>query len=536
MGPGGRSTLTEPARRAGRCPKVTATCPGCGRDLDRALLAQARRHAFWTRPDGSCPACAQQELLATLLTAGEAHFADSVQTSWPLDARAVGPLPTPLRLRADPRFLGRGITMAIADSGFAAHPDLVSPSNRVLAWVDATTDPVRVLRFSRDGVPEWPGSGGSADHLWHGTMTAVVAAGNGWRSDGLYRGLAAEADLVLIHLTGGDGRIADGSIERALSWLAEHGADYRVRVVSLSVAADAAPSALGSIDRWVEQLVERGITVVAAAGNDGIRRLVPPATAPSAVTVGGLDDQGGIDAGGRSLWRGNFGDSALGLPKPELVAPSIWVVAPILPGTDASRQARDLFDRRQAGDPSCLDEIRARKFVTDHYQHADGTSFAAPIVASTVATMLEANSTLTPRLVREALLRAAWPVPGADVERQGAGAIDAGRAVAHALLERHRWHEPAPIGPLKTARGLVFSLHDHGAASVAVHGAWDGWAAPHPFRQVESGLWTSDPLPVAAGRHAYKFLLDGQTWIPDPANPHRRSDGRGGINSIVQWP
>jgi hypothetical protein len=47
--------------------------------------------------------------------------------------------------------------------------------------------------------------------------------------------------------------------------------------------------------------------------------------------------------------------------------------------------------------------------------------------------MLEANPTLPPQSLKELLRSAAQLVPGASAERQGAGAVDAGRAVASAL-------------------------------------------------------------------------------------------------------
>src|SRR5258708_29256845 len=43
-------------------------------------------------------------------------------------------LPTPLRMDADERFTGRGITIAFLDSGFYAHPDLTTPNSRILAY------------------------------------------------------------------------------------------------------------------------------------------------------------------------------------------------------------------------------------------------------------------------------------------------------------------------------------------------------------------------------------------------------------------
>jgi serine protease AprX len=40
--------------------------------------------------------------------------------------------------------------------------------------------------------------------------------------------------------------------------------------------------------------------------------------------------------------------------------------------------------------------INDQKFIHPHYQHVDGTSFAAAIVSAAVAQMLEANPALTP--------------------------------------------------------------------------------------------------------------------------------------------
>ena len=47
--------------------------------------------------------------------------------------------------------------------------------------------------------------------------------------------------------------------------------------------------------------------------------------------------------------------------------------------------------------------------------------------------MLEANPALTPEKIRELLIASAYQVPGAPAERQGAGAVEAGRAVELAL-------------------------------------------------------------------------------------------------------
>ena len=43
-----------------------------------------------------------------------------------------------MRLGADERFRGRGVTIAFLDAGFYAHPDLTQPQDRILAYVDVT--------------------------------------------------------------------------------------------------------------------------------------------------------------------------------------------------------------------------------------------------------------------------------------------------------------------------------------------------------------------------------------------------------------
>jgi serine protease AprX len=65
----------------------------------------------------------------------------------------------------------------------------------------------------------------------------------------------------------------------------------------------------------------------------------------------------------------------------------------------------------------------------DNLTRVDGTSFAAPIVSSIAACMLEANPALTPQQVKRILIDTAERVPGIEVERQGWGVVVPRRAV-----------------------------------------------------------------------------------------------------------
>jgi serine protease AprX len=276
-------------------------------------------------------------------------------------------------------------------------------------------------------------------------------------------------------------------------------------------------------------LAEIGISVVAAAGNDGERRLLPPATAPLALTVGGLDDHNLISHEELSIWHSSYGVGSNEVPKPELVAPSIWVAAPILPDSKIAQQAEGLFRRRHlTADDEDRSLVADLKLITPHYQHVEGTSFATPIVASTIACMIEANPTMTPLSIRDVLIETACYVAGAEPQRQGAGAVSPGRAVARTLAETHSAAARPTNSPRRVQEGMVFSLHDHNARQVEMPGSWNNWRAPGlRLERIEQGFWQTSAIKMPAGRHAYKFLIDGERWLDDPWNPAKAHDRRG---------
>lgn len=192
------------------------------------------------------------------------------------------------------------------------------------------------------------------------------------------------------------------------------------------------------------------------------------------------------------------------------------------------------FKWRRSISAFCSAEIESRlhqnKLVTPFYQHVDGTSFAAPITASVVACMLEANPKLIPMLIRDVLKKSAHPVPNVPVDRQGAGALDAGRAVAAALQEDHS-RVPSRT-PVVIDDRITFSLHDHEARAVQVFGSWNEWSDSGPSLDlIESGLWQVTMSLPPPGTYAYKFLLNGSRWLDDPANPVKTHDQFGGFNS-----
>jgi serine protease AprX len=367
-------------------------------------------------------------------------------------------LSTPLRLDADDRFTGRGVAIAFLDSGFYPHVDLTTPHNRILAYhsLAAVTEGDKTTLDTPDV------------SSWHGMMTSVVAAGNGSLSNGFYRGIAPGANVVLVKLAK-TGRISEKNIKHGLEWVMAHREEYGIRIVNISAGGDEEASYLhNSLSKTVERAVREGLTVVCAVGNAGHmpgHPVLPPASSPSCIAVGGLDDKNSLNRARRGMYRSSYGPTIDGLQKPELIAPGIWVPAPILPHTPTAEEASLLATLDAAPDNELhalvaahqgvdkdLDEarglpvyllrqlitikLREENVITRHYKYVDGTSFAAPIVSSIIACMLEANPSLTPQQVKRVLIDTAERLPHIEVDRQGWGVVAPRRAVELALSRR----------------------------------------------------------------------------------------------------
>ena len=363
-------------------------------------------------------------------------------------------LPVPVRMDADERYTGRDVTVAFLDSGFYAHKDLIEPDNRILAYHNIFAPEEDRASLQKSDVASW-----------HGMMTSVVAAGNGHLSDGFYRSIAPEANVVLVKI-GKTGRISEANIETGLRWVFENRDEYKIRIVNISAGGDFDQTYLKNpLSQLVEEVVKAGLTVVCAVGNAGMlpgHPVLPPASAPSCIAVGGLDDQNSLDRARRGMYRSSYGPTIDGLQKPEVIAPGIWVAGPILPGTPTADQAglyaqldnatddelreiilahasvdKDIYAARDLS-VSLLRQLitiklREGNVINEHYKFVDGTSFAAPIVSSIVACMLEANPKLTPQQVKRILIDTAERVDGVEVDRQGWGVVVPRKAVEMAL-------------------------------------------------------------------------------------------------------
>ncbi len=81
----------------------------------------------------------------------------------------------------------------------------------------------------------------------------------------------------------------------------------------------------------------------------------------------------------------------------------------------------------------------------------------------------------------------------------------------------------------------TFRLEPKGpVTSVALAGSFNGWSRTADMLRDpdQDGVWEcATTLPN--GRHCYKFVVDGDRWMPDPRNPQGESDGHEGRNSVL---
>jgi serine protease AprX len=305
------------------------------------------------------------------------------------------------------RVTGRGIGVAILDSGIAPHPDL---AGRIVAAVDFTGGEISGALVA----PADPGG--------HGTHVAGLVAGDGTASGGAYAGVAPGANLIDVRVIGASGSTKVSTLIAGMQWVLAHRANYNIRVVNLSAGGPATTSYRDDpLAAAAEVLVFAGITVVVSAGNEGPRygTITSPGTDPYVITVGGIDDSGTATTADDdlALWSSRGVTPIDGLAKPDLVAPGRKIVSLRAPG---SALDLELPDRLVAGLDPLLPE----------YFRLSGTSMAAPVVAGVVALMLERSPTLSPSQVKARLKGTATALPYGSSETTGSGMVAAVAAVS----------------------------------------------------------------------------------------------------------
>jgi len=337
---------------------------------------------------------------------------------------------------------GAGIGVAVIDSGVqSSHDDLAGASggSRVVQFVD----------FVNDGVEPY-------DDFGHGTHVAGIIAGNGFDSGGRRAGIAPAAGLVALKVLDASGHGYLSDLIAAFDYVLANQAVYSIRAVNVSIGAGVYESYnTDFLTVSAKRLVQGGIVVVAAAGNNGKQNgavqyggITAPGNAPWVLTVGASTHNGTIDRSDDAMAPfSSRGPTAVDYAaKPDLVAPGVGIESLSSPGS-TMYQARSSALLPGTLDPGYLP-----------YLSLSGTSQATPVVTGTVALMLQANPALTPNAVKAILQYTSQSYPGYDVLTEGAGFLNALGAV-----ELARWFAGAPVtwdvGSAAWSRQIIWGNH-----------------------------------------------------------------------------
>ena len=317
-------------------------------------------------------------------------------------------------------YTGAGVTVAFIDSGITPYNADLNP-NRVRAFVDFVG-----------------GQWAKHDDNGHGTHVAGIVAGSGKQSASKYAGIAPGASIVSLKVLNSAGEGSVGNILKALDWVYRNGKAYGVRVVNMSVGAAVTESYYTDpLTLATKTLVDSGITVVAAAGNNGKNAggqaqwggISSPGNAPWVLTVCAFSTMGSYNTSDDAMADfSSAGPTAVDFSaKPDICAPGVGVVSTSAPGST-------LFQAGLLATPKKW--LIAGPVPTGFlpYESLTGTSMATPFVSGAVALMLQANPNLTPNLIKAILEFTAISKKGVSPLKQGAGFMNVSNAVAMAYL------------------------------------------------------------------------------------------------------
>jgi serine protease AprX len=312
-------------------------------------------------------------------------------------------------------YTGAGVGVAVVDSGITGwHDDLTAgggQGQRVSHFVDFVNGYTQAY-----------------DDWGHGTHVAGIVAGNGFDTNGTRNAIAPGAHIVALKALDAQGHGTISGIIAAIDYAVTNKNALNIRVINLSLGAGVTESyTTDPLTLAAKRAVDAGIVVVAAAGNLGkaangqpqYGAIGSPGNAPWVITIGASSTNGTVlrqdDTMAAFSSRGPTMYDYLA--KPDLVAPGY--------GTISMADPLSSFYTTKA--QFLLDGLVSPGYKP--YLALSGTSMAAPVVAGTVALMVQANPDLTPNLVKAILQFTSQEYPGYDALTQGTGFLNARGAV-----------------------------------------------------------------------------------------------------------
>jgi serine protease AprX len=313
---------------------------------------------------------------------------------------------------------GRGVGVAVIDSGIEA--DSKDLSFDISAFVDFTQGPHPVYRAPYDD-------------YGHGTFVASMIANDG-QGDAKYQGMAPGVHLIGLKVLDQNGNGLTSAVIQAIEFAIANKDALDIDIINLSLGHPIFESAATDpLVIAVEQAHAAGITVVASAGNFGTNPttgqvgyggITSPGNAPSAITVGAVDQNKTARRDDDSVASfSSRGPTWIdGFAKPDIVAPGVNEVSRMAKAGNLLKLFPQLQHDAGGGGPADLAKL-------------SGTSMAAAAASGIVAVVMQANPDLPPNAIKAVLEYTATPLGDAkgqplDALTQGAGEVNAAGAVA----------------------------------------------------------------------------------------------------------
>lgn len=173
------------------------------------------------------------------------------------------------------KFTGRGIGIALIDSGVFPHPDLLSPSNKINTFYDL----INQYKYPYDD-------------NGHGTFISGILCGSGGNSNGLYKGIAEKASLHCYKAFNSTGKGYVSDILFALDSIIASSENENIRLILLPFElANDNIFFLEQFDKLLNLAVSKNLIPIVPAGSNpcveySMRGI---ATLKYCITVGGLD-------------------------------------------------------------------------------------------------------------------------------------------------------------------------------------------------------------------------------------------------------
>lgn len=293
-------------------------------------------------------------------------------------------------------YLGKGVTISILDTGISPINDFTKPYNRIIGFKD----------FINNETTPYDDNG-------HGTHVAGISGGNGYSSEGNYRGIAPNCNFVGVKVLDEEGKGNSADVLAGIQWILDNKAKYNIRIVNLSIGTSNT-SLNDPLIKAVEKVWNENIVVTIAAGNNGPspKSITSPAISKKVITVGASDDHKTTLIGDSNLI--NFsgrGPTLECVIKPDLVAPGVNIV-------------------------SCLSSNlykKGKKTVDGSYFILSGTSMSTPMVTGAIALLLEKYPDLKPDDVK-LMLKKSCKTLNLPQNQQGWGLLDVDKLLSMEVL------------------------------------------------------------------------------------------------------